>query len=113
MTIPSARTSAKAIRNNLHSDSLFEQIANITKANGYDILAKQVIELKQVIMELIDVGELEDIEFNDSNDTAEFKKILNKAKILSIGLITDKVMRPIDYFMAANMTDEQIKETLK
>ena len=93
-------------------DNLFEQIANITKAHGYDILAKQVIELKQVIRELIEFGELEDIEFTNSSETDKFKKILTKAKILSIGYDTDKVKRPIDYFMAVNMTDQQIKETL-
>lgn len=65
-------------------DNLFEQIATISKAGAYDILAEQVKELKQVIRDLIEAGELDDISFTDANDTAEFKTILNRAKILSM-----------------------------
>lgn len=37
-------------------DDLFEQITNITKAHGYDILSEQVKELKEANKDLIDVG---------------------------------------------------------
>jgi hypothetical protein len=65
-------------------EDLFNQIANISKAGAYDILAQQVGELKQVIRDLIEKGELDDLKFTDENDTAEFKTILNRAKILSV-----------------------------
>lgn len=66
-------------------EDLFNQIANISKAGAYDILvAHQVRELKQVIRDLIEKGELDDLEFTETNDTAEFKTILNRAKILSV-----------------------------
>ena len=63
---------------------LFDQIVNITKASAYDILAGHVKELKEVIRDLIEKGELDDLKFTDENDTAEFKTILNRAKILSM-----------------------------
>lgn len=65
-------------------EDLFNQIANISKAGAYDILAQQVRELKQVIRDLIEKGELDDLKFTDENDTAEFKTTLNRAKILSM-----------------------------
>jgi len=66
-------------------DDLFlTQMATISKAHAYDILAKHVTELKQVIRQLIEVGELDDIEFTNSAATEEFKKIVDKAKILSL-----------------------------
>lgn len=65
-------------------DSLFEQFSNISKAQGYDIVSKQVIELKQVIRELISKGELEDIQFTDQDATEEFKRVLHNAKMLSL-----------------------------
>ncbi|HXS59745.1 MAG TPA: hypothetical protein VN703_02915 [Candidatus Sulfopaludibacter sp.] len=64
-------------------DELFEQFANVSKAHGYDILTDHVKELKDVIRQLIEAGELEDLEFTDKEDTVNFKNILNKAKILS------------------------------
>ena len=45
---------------------------------------EQVRELKQVIRDLIEKGELDDLEFTEANDTTEFKTILNRAKILSM-----------------------------
>lgn len=63
-------------------DNLLEQITNISKAYGYDILSTQVKELKLIIRELIRVGELEDLQFNDDADTAEFQYIVNRAKIM-------------------------------
>jgi hypothetical protein len=63
---------------------LFDQIVNITKASAYDVLAGHVKELKEVIRDLIEKGELDDLKFTDENDTAEFKTILNRAKILSM-----------------------------
>lgn len=63
---------------------LFDQIVNITKASAYDVLADHVKELKEVIRDLIEKGELDDLKFTDENDTAEFKTILNRAKILSM-----------------------------
>lgn len=65
-------------------DNLFEQFANISKAHGYDILADQVKELKQVIRDLIEAGDLNDLVFTDQEDTDKFKAILNKALKLSI-----------------------------
>lgn len=65
-------------------DGLFEQIANISKAHGYDILAGHVNNLKQVIKELIEAGDLDDLVFTDKESTDNFKSILNKAKILSL-----------------------------
>jgi hypothetical protein len=65
-------------------EDLFDQIVNITKASAYDVLAGHVKELKEVIRDLIEKGELDDLEFTDENDTAEFKTILNRAKILSV-----------------------------
>lgn len=65
-------------------DSLFDQSANISKAGAYDILAEQVKELKEVIRQLIAVGELYDLTFTDPIDTDNFKKILTKARILSL-----------------------------
>jgi len=65
-------------------DNLQEQIINISKAHAYDILADQVKELKEVIRELIEAGDLDDLTFTDSDSTNEFKTILNKAKILSL-----------------------------
>ena len=63
--------------------NLKDTIVNISKAAAYDILAAQVKELKQVIKDLIEVGELDDLEFTDEEGTEEFKAVLNKAKILS------------------------------
>lgn len=65
-------------------DSLFQQAANISKAQGYDILADHVGELKEVIRELIAVGELEELEFTEPTTTAAFKQLIKKAKILSL-----------------------------
>lgn len=65
-------------------DNLFEQMANISKAHGFDILAKHVEELKQVIRDLIDKGDLNDLEFTDDESTKDFKEVLSKAKILSL-----------------------------
>lgn len=64
-------------------DNLFEHMANISKAHGYDILVDHVKELKQVIRDLIEKGDLEDLEFTDKESTDDFKATLNKAKILS------------------------------
>ncbi len=65
-------------------DNLFEQFANISKAHAYDILADQVKELKEVIKQLIEAGDLEDLEFTTPADTLKFKLILKRAKILAI-----------------------------
>lgn len=65
-------------------DNLFEQMANITKAQGYEILVEQVKELKATIRLLIEVGELEDLTFVGSTDTALFQALVKKAKLLSI-----------------------------
>lgn len=63
-------------------DNLFEQFANISKAHAYDILTDHVKELKEVIRQLIDAGDLEDLEFTTEADTLKFKLILNRAKNL-------------------------------
>lgn len=65
-------------------DNLFEQMANISKAHAYDILAAHVGELKEIIRSLIEVGELEDLTFTNDEDSERFKKLVNKAKILSL-----------------------------
>jgi hypothetical protein len=65
-------------------EDLFDQIVNISKSSAYDVLAGHVKELKEVIRDLIEKGELDDLEFTEANDTAEFKTILNRAKILSV-----------------------------
>ncbi len=64
-------------------DSLFEQMATITKASAYDILAKQVKELKMVIRDLITFGELDEIEFTNIAETEHFQQLVSKAKLLS------------------------------
>ena len=64
-------------------DDLFGQLVNITKANAYDILKQQVTDLKKTIRDLIEVGELEDLEFTSAEETAIFKKIITNAKIKS------------------------------
>lgn len=61
-------------------DNLFEQMTAISKAGAYDALVPHVKELKQVIRDLIEAGDLNDLEFT----TDEFKAILNRAKLLSI-----------------------------
>ncbi len=66
------------------NDNLKEQIVNISKAGAYDVVSKQVGELKEVIRQLIDKGDLNDLEFTDKESTDEFKEVLNKAKILSL-----------------------------
>ena len=63
---------------------LFEQLTNITKASAYDIVSAQVNDLKVIIRELIEFGQLDDLIFTDENDTKKFKEILKKAKINSI-----------------------------
>ena len=65
-------------------ENLFDQMATISKAQGFDILSKQVGELKKVIRDLINVGELEDIEFTEPAATLYFQSIVKKAKILSL-----------------------------
>ena len=65
-------------------DTLFEQAVNISKAHAFDIVSKQVGELKEVIKELIDFGELEDLQFTESVDTEIFQNLVKKAKILSL-----------------------------
>lgn len=65
-------------------DSLFEHAVNISKAHAYDIVSKQVVELKECISELVRVGELEDITFTDEAATKLFQYWVNKAKILSL-----------------------------
>lgn len=67
----------------MNQDDIFSQIVNISKAGAYDVLSDQVKELKQVIRDLIEAGDLEDLEFTDKESTGAFKAILNKAKILS------------------------------
>lgn len=67
-------------------DMLQEQIVNISKAHAYDILVEQVGELKAVIRELIEVGRLDihHMDFEYIADQEEFKKLVDKAKILSM-----------------------------
>lgn len=67
----------------MKQDDILQQITNITKAHGFDILSNQVKELKEIINQLINVGELEDITFTDDADTAEFQDIVRRAKIIS------------------------------
>lgn len=73
-------------KNNKKSDYDFltESIVNISKAGAYDVVSKQVGELKEVIRQLIDKGDLNDLVFTDQESTDEFKEVLNKAKILSL-----------------------------
>ena len=63
-------------------EDLFEHLINISKASA--IAAAQVNNLKVIIRELIEFGELDDLAFTDENDTKKFKEILKKAKINSI-----------------------------
>lgn len=70
--------------NPLDQNSLFEQMTNITKAHGYDILSEQVKELKEAINELIRIGELEDLTFTDDAATKLFQHWVNRAKILAL-----------------------------
>ena len=64
--------------------NLFEQAAQISKAHAYDIVSEQVKELKEVIRELVRVGELEDITFTDEAATKLFQYWVNRAKTLSL-----------------------------
>lgn len=63
-------------------DNLLEILSNITKAAAYDVLVTQVKELKEIIRQLIEVGELDDLTFTEEKQTEEFKTLVNKAKIL-------------------------------
>lgn len=65
-------------------DNLFKQFTNISKAHAYDIVSQQVKELKEIICQLLEVGELEDLTFTNDTETAEWKSLINKAKIASI-----------------------------
>ncbi len=66
-------------------DSLFEQMSNLTKAHAYDKVAvPQINELKQIIRDLIEHGDLDDLVFTDDESTEKFKYFLKKAKILSL-----------------------------
>lgn len=82
----------------MEQDSLFEQMANISKAQGYEILAKQVTELKNCNRELIEMlaecasylpalasHQTEQSKF-DTIDKLNInaKSLINKAKILSL-----------------------------
>lgn len=60
------------------------EATNIAKANSYDIVSKQVVELKEIIRQLIEVGELDSITFTDPDDTYKFSNLVFKAKILSL-----------------------------
>ena len=64
---------------------LSTQIVNIAKAGAFDVVSKQVVELKQVIRDLIEKGGLDDVPpFQDEELEKEFRQVLNKAKILSL-----------------------------
>lgn len=58
-------------------NDLFEQMANISKAHGYDILSQQVKDLKMVIKELV-------VAVENKLPETEINHIINRAKILSL-----------------------------
>lgn len=62
-------------------DNLFEQMANISKAHGYDILSNQVKELKESLRDMILLHETNPVE---RKLTQEYEEKLKKAKILSL-----------------------------
>lgn len=64
--------------------NIFEQATTVSKAHGYDILVEQVKELKATIRLIIELGELEDLTFVGSTDTALFQALVKKAKLLSL-----------------------------
>lgn len=66
------------------ASELFRQATTVSKAYGYDILVEQAKELKETIRLLIELGELEDLTFVGSTDTALFQALVKKAKLLSI-----------------------------
>ncbi len=49
-----------------------------------DLATSTIIELKETIKQLIEVGELEDITFTDKESTEEFQTLIEKAKKLSL-----------------------------
>jgi hypothetical protein len=84
------------------ANSLFEQASQITKAHGYDILAEQVLKLKECNKELIEALQpFADLSkripeskkgnvfgYNDANlsieDFRRAETLINKAKLLSL-----------------------------
>lgn len=63
-------------------DELFEQMANISKAHAYDIVSKQVGELKEIIRQLIPFAE--DYEVGTQEAADHLTKLINKAKIAAL-----------------------------
>lgn len=61
-------------------DNLFNQMANISKAHGYNILADQVKDLKEALRDMILLHET-----NEGRKlTPEYEAKVKKAKLLSI-----------------------------
>lgn len=74
----------------MEQDSLFEQMATITKAHAYDILSKQVTELKNCNRELIEsLNELISLNEQISQNfnfpaIKKAKTLIQKSKLLSL-----------------------------
>ena len=73
-------------KNNKKSDYDFltESIVNISKAGAYDIVSKQVGELKEMIRELLKEGELEELDFIEPEENEKWQAIVKRAKLLSL-----------------------------
>jgi len=65
-------------------DFLTESIVNISKAGAYDIVSKQVGELKEMIRELLKEGELEELDFIEPEENEKWQAIVKRAKLLSL-----------------------------
>jgi len=100
-------------------DNLFEQIVNITKASAYDTISPMLKELQDQnrefrigLNEILLIISKEDVKSIIDNPAGIIGKISNHCNEL---LAKNRPLynpNPIDYFMAANMDEEQIKETI-
>jgi hypothetical protein len=59
------------------SDFLFNELNTLNKAAAYGYLLPKYEELKKLIIDLIDLGELESITFTDEEDTRKYREVLN------------------------------------
>lgn len=64
------------------SDFIFNELNTLNKAAAYGYLLPKYQELKKLIIDLIDLGELESIIFTDEEDTRRYREVLDKIKLL-------------------------------
>lgn len=103
-------------------DNLFEQIANITKASAYDTISPMLKELQDQnrefrigINEILLIISKEDVKSIIDNPAGIIGKISNHCNELltkNRPLYNPNPIAPELYFMAANMDEGQIKETI-